>query len=189
MNFLSVKVKKIAQQPYVMERIVLCLLFILIVSGCGHPEGNFFEDAQSINFEIESNADWLAEEADRFRESQGLKENQEYLHNVKVESFEAKYFESPIYGTKAGVSFAIKNDGPRILIMVEVTVFFKDVEGNTIAEETWRPVDVEDSFCLPLRADETWQMEPGSFYPSLNAPSEWIEGNAVARVTAIEFQP
>ena len=43
-----------------------------------------------------------------------------------------------------GVEFKIKNNGTETLEMVKVTVYFKDAQGNTIAEEDYTPVLVSE---------------------------------------------
>ncbi|MFC1621424.1 hypothetical protein ACFL2G_03870 [Candidatus Omnitrophota bacterium] len=116
---------------------------------------------------------------------------QSYIDNVELYDFEAKYFDSMFEGRRPGVTFKIKNAGDKILNRVEVTVYFKDSSGNVIAEEDYHPVLVSD-FSLgdnkPLKPNYIWQMESGKFYQAKSVPSEWQEGNAIAKVTDIEFE-
>jgi len=118
-------------------------------------------------------------------------EKQSYISKVKLYSFEAKYYSTYLDGRVPGVEFKLKNEGDRTLTEVEVTVYFKDASGNVIAEEDYHPVLVSEySFTngKPLKPNYIWQLEAGKFYQAKSVPSEWQEGNAVAKITNIEFQ-
>lgn len=116
---------------------------------------------------------------------------QAYIDKVKLYDFIAKYFSSYLDDKIPGVTFKIKNDGDKTLTKVEVTVYFKDSSNNIIAEEDYHPVLVSTySFGdnKPLKPHYIWQMESGKFYKAKSVPSEWQEGNAVAKITDIEFE-
>ncbi|MGI9271756.1 MAG: hypothetical protein ACR2QT_08280 [Woeseiaceae bacterium] len=94
-------------------------------------------------------------------------------------------------GTVPGVNFKIKNVGDRSLDRVEVTVYFKDANGNTIAEEDYHPVLVSEysrsGNNTPLKPGYIWQMENNKFYTAKQVPSEWKEGSINAAITEIRF--
>lgn len=107
--------------------------------------------------------------------------------SVQIFDFQSKYY-SGFDGRVPGVEFKLRNAGARALKKVEVTVFFKDFGGQTIAEEKYYPVLVTrfDS-STPLKPGYIWQIERGQFYAAKSVPTEWSEGKAEARVTDIEF--
>ena len=85
----------------------------------------------------------------------------------------------------------MKNNGNRALSKVKVTVFFRDRNNNVIYEDYWLPVSTSSwssDSNKPLKPNYIWQMERGKFYPAKSVPDEWQEGNAVARITDIEFE-
>ena len=118
-------------------------------------------------------------------------EKQAYLEKIDLYDFTAKYQDAVLDGRVPGVNFKIKNKGDRTLSKVEVTVYFKSPDGTVIAEESYYPVLVtEESFSgdnKPLKPNYIWQQERGHFYTAKNVPSEWKEGAASAKITAIEF--
>ncbi len=120
-----------------------------------------------------------------------FEKKQAYIDKVKLYDFTAKYFSSYLDGETPGVTFKIKNEGEKTLTKVEVTVYFKDSSNNVIAEEDYHPVLVSDySFGdnKPLKPNYIWQMESGKFYKAKSVPSEWQEGNAVAKITDLRFE-
>jgi len=112
--------------------------------------------------------------------------NQLELYGVK-----AAYMESMLEGQVPGVLFKLRNRGSRSLNRVEVTVYFKDRTGATIAEESYLPVRVSEyslsSDDKPLKPGYVWQMERGRFYSAKSVPTEWAEGSIDATITSIEF--
>jgi hypothetical protein len=119
-----------------------------------------------------------------------FKEKEQYVPKVKLYDFSSKYFQSTFKGRVPGVEFKLKNEGDRTLNEVEVTVYFKDGDGNVISEEDFHPVLVSKyliSDSKPLKPGYIWQMERGQFYSAASVPSEWKEGAATARITDIEF--
>ena len=125
------------------------------------------------------------------KEIESFKEKQYYIKNVILYGLKAKYYTTIFDERVPGVEFKIKNKGNRTLKEVEVTVYFKDVKGNIIAEETYHPVLVSKySFGRdnkPLRPNYIWQMERGKFYKADSVPDEWKEGAVSAKITNIEF--
>lgn len=113
--------------------------------------------------------------------------------NLELYDIEAKYYDSMLDGRVPGVDFKIKNKGDRTLDRVEVTFFFQDADGNTIAEEDYSPVLVSEySFAgdnKPLRPNYIWQQEHDKFFQAPNVPTEWKAGAVTARITDIEFGP
>ncbi len=120
-----------------------------------------------------------------------FKEKQDYIKNIKLYDLKAKYYTTYLDEKVPGVEFKIKNKGKRTLKEVEVTVYFKDSNGNVIAEETYHPVLVtEFSFGRdnkPLKPNYIWQLERGKFYKADSVPDEWKEGAVSAKITNIEF--
>ena len=89
-----------------------------------------------------------------------------------------------------GVEFKLRNRGSKTLSKVEVTVYFRDAQGNIISEEDYLPVLVSSYSLDPsklLKPNYIWQMERDKFYQAKTVPSEWQEGNVQAKVTEIEF--
>ncbi len=125
------------------------------------------------------------EEEERERKASYIAEHVE-LYDVK-----ASYMDSLLDGRVPGVLFKLKNTGDVTLDMVEVTFYFRDESGATIAEENFHPVLVSAySFSGdndPLKPGYVWQMERGKFYTAKSVPSEWAEGNVEAKVTDIRF--
>jgi hypothetical protein len=112
--------------------------------------------------------------------------------NLEIYDFKAQYHDSLLDGRIPGVEFKIKNNGAETLDEVDVTVYFKDAKGNTIAEENYYPV-LKSKFAItsdnkPLRPNYIWQMERGKFYAAKSVPSEWKEGAAEIRITDLQFE-
>ena len=114
----------------------------------------------------------------------------EYIRLVDLYDFQAKYYESVLEGRVPGVDFKLRNHGNRTLKTVEVTVYFRDRNGNVISEENYFPVNTSSWMepSKPLKPNYIWQMERGRFYSAKEVPDEWQEGNALARVTDLEFE-
>ncbi|AIQ11943.1 hypothetical protein [Paenibacillus durus] len=114
---------------------------------------------------------------------------QEYINNlIQVSDFQAKYFDSLLDGKVPGVMFKIKNKGNKILSEIEVTVYFKDVNGNNIAEESYTPVNDMDFDYKELKPNYTFQLDSDHFYTAKTVPKEWKAGNAEIKVTRIKFK-
>jgi hypothetical protein len=77
----------------------------------------------------------------------------------------------------------LRNTGDQSIDKIEITVYFKDDMGRTIAEEQFYPVRIS----RPLKPGYVWQMERGKFYSAPSVPSEWLEGYFEALITDIEF--
>lgn len=108
--------------------------------------------------------------------------------HLELYDVSAKYMDSLLNERVPGVFFKLRNKGERSLDMVEVTVYFKDVNGTVIAEDEYTPVLVSvfgDN--KPLKPNYIWQMERGGFQSADSVPSEWEEGNIVAVITEIRF--
>ena len=139
----------------------------------------------------EMNAQRKALEDERERE-QGDSIKAAYIaEHLELYDVSAKYMDSLLDGRVAGVLFKLRNKGERSLAKVEVTVYFKDQNGNVIAEEEYTPVLVSEfSFSgdnKPLKPGYVWQMEKGKFYAAKSVPSEWKEGSVAASITEIRF--
>lgn len=124
------------------------------------------------------------------REIAALREKEEYFRDVELYDFEAKYYEAILDGETPGVSFKLRNNGNRTLSQVKVTVFFRDRNNRVIFEDNYYPVSPSSwssDSKKPLKPNYIWQMERGKFYTAKSVPDEWQEGNAVARITDIDF--
>jgi hypothetical protein len=110
--------------------------------------------------------------------------------NLELYDLSAKYIETFVDGRVPGVLFKLRNNGEKSLDRVEVTVYFKDGNGNVIAEEDFHPVRVSE-YSLndnkPLRPGYIWQVEQGRYYTAKQVPSEWKEGSIEASITDIRF--
>ncbi len=111
--------------------------------------------------------------------------------HLELYDVSAKYMESMLDGKVPGVLFKLRNSGERSLDKVEVTIYFKDSNGNVIAEEDFLPVLVSKySFSAdskPLKPGYIWEMERGKFYAAKKVPTEWLEGSVEASITDIRF--
>lgn len=119
-----------------------------------------------------------------------LSEEQKYIQLIDLYDFQAKYYDSLLDGRIPGVEFKLRNNGNRSLKTIEVTVYFKDSNGNTIYEENYIPVNTSSWLepDKPLKPKYIWQMERGKFYQAKSVPDEWQEGKATAKITSIEFE-
>lgn len=113
--------------------------------------------------------------------------------HLEVYELQAKYYNTYGDGRVPGVTFKVKNNGPKTLNRVTVRVVFYDSDGQAIAEEEYSPVLVSEySFGesnTPLRPNYISQQERGRFWTAKSVPSEWETGRATATVTEIEFAP
>jgi len=116
----------------------------------------------------------------------------EYINNyLELYDFKASLVQSVLDGRVPGVVFKLRNKGDKVLDEVVVTVYFKDDENKTIAEETYYPINTQSSFDGnhgPLKPGYIWQMEARKFYHAKSVPSEWKPGNAEAKITSIHFE-
>jgi len=116
----------------------------------------------------------------------------EYINNyLELYDFKASMVQSILDGKIPGVVFKLKNKGDKTLDEVVVTVYFKDGENKTIAEETYYPINTQSTFDKnhgPLKPGYIWQLEPRKFYQAKSVPSEWKPGNAESKITSIHFE-
>jgi len=106
----------------------------------------------------------------------------EYLPKVSVMN---PHIGESFFGEK-GVFGEIKNEGERILNMVEITIYFLDKESKPIYETTYQPVRVSEfSF-----GDAASPLKPGYSrkfgVKADDAPSAWA-GKVSVKVTDLEF--
>jgi len=126
-------------------------------------------------------------------EEENIATNKEFYisNNIELYDFEANYIDPTVDGRVPGVVFKIKNSGDRVLNQIEVTVYFHDAAGNTIAKEDFHPVLASGYFYSfdrkPLKPGNVWQQESGRFFSAKSISSKWDEGNATAEITDIEF--
>ncbi|WP_150273148.1 hypothetical protein [Paenibacillus tepidiphilus] len=114
---------------------------------------------------------------------------EEYISNlIEVYDFQAKYYDSLLDGKVPGVTFKIKNKGNKSLGEIELTVYFKDANGNNIAEESYTPVNEMDFDYPELKPNYTFQLDNDRFYTAKTVPKEWKAGAAEIKVTSIKFK-
>ena len=116
-----------------------------------------------------------------------LKKKQDYLKNLQIYNFKARYYNS-LKGKIAGVEFAMKNNGTETLSMVQVTVYFKDGQGNTLTEQNYQPVHASTDNSKPLKPNQVWQPQQGMFLTVQSVPPDWKEGSAEVRITDVAFE-
>lgn len=115
-----------------------------------------------------------------------------YVSKVQLYDINARYFDAVLDGRVPGIEFKLKNTGDRTVTEVDVTVYFKDKDGNTIAEQTYYPVlknEYSSSPYTPLKPGYIWQPERGRFMSAKSVPSEWKAGSVEAKVTAVKLEP
>lgn len=110
--------------------------------------------------------------------------------NISLYEITSKYFTNYVDEKVPGVDFKIKNNGDKSLSKVKVTVFFKDASGKRICEESYFPVNSNNSFrrTNPLKPGYIWSQYSGKFYTAKNVPDEWVEGSADFTISEIEFE-
>jgi hypothetical protein len=131
------------------------------------------------------------EQEEARQEQEAAQRKASYIaEHVELYDVQASYMDALLDGRVPGVLFKLRNTGDATLETVEVTFYFRDESGATIAEEDFHPV-LASSYSLasrqPLKPGYVWQMEKGKFYTAKSVPSEWAEGNVEAKVTDIEF--
>jgi len=128
---------------------------------------------------------------DTKREIREYEDKQEYINNVSLYDLKAKFYTTYADNKVPGVEFKLRNNGERLLREIEVTVYFKDSTGKTIAEERYHPVlATNKSYSgdqIILKQNYIWQMENGNFYKADSVPTEWEEGSVSAKITDIKF--
>jgi hypothetical protein len=112
---------------------------------------------------------------------------QDYIPNVEIIDFNARYFDSYSYGKVPGVQFGVKNNGNKSLKRVEIIVYFYDDNGNAIYEENYVPIS-EYSYdgLSELKPNYIERMEKDKFYRVKGLGAEW-SGKANAVISEIEF--
>jgi len=123
-------------------------------------------------------------------------EKKEYIANYLELDYRVKIYKKGEKDQHPGVVFRLYNKGDRALSRIAVTIYLRDSKGQTVHEETFRPMGY-DSLPPGYVWDEMWR-EGAYTYFSLGEPdirkaeyipSEWQPGPnaAYAKVTDIEF--
>lgn len=116
-----------------------------------------------------------------------------YIRNVEITEFVAKRIDTYLEKDVPAIRISLKNNGNRSLDKVKVVVYFKDSNGNTIYEEYFHPVLVNQYSYRgdnkPLKSGYIKEMEKGRYYTLKSALSDWQEGNAIAEIVDIDFTP
>ena len=111
-----------------------------------------------------------------------------YIRKIKLYDFNAGRYTDISKESFTGIHFKLKNEGPRIIKGVEVTVYFMDKKKIIIYEKKLHPVSAKSwKRTDPLKPGYIWQLEKGHFMVVGGVPSEWEEGSALAKITDIEF--
>lgn len=150
---------------------------------------NAYEEALALDGDSSTAIEGIQETKDKIDE---FKQKQAYLGKINLYDFEATTIDTYREKGIPAVKFKLKNNGDRALSKVEVTVYLKDENDRVIAEENFHPVLIS-SYNLsgnnkPLKAGYIWEIERGKYYIIKDAPTEWKVGNAVAKITDIEFE-
>ena len=116
-------------------------------------------------------------------------EHLDYIKNVHIYNIKAKYYSTYSDDKVPGVEFKLKNKGGKTLSDVTVTFYFKDKNGNVIAEDSFYPINVNSIYSQTeaLKPNYIWRQERGKFYTSKKVPEEWKTGSVEAKVTKVEF--
>ena len=97
------------------------------------------------------------------KEKERLK--QAYMPKVRLYEVNAHYQPKSSYDETIipALTFKIQNNGNKTLSKVEVTIYFKDNNGNVIFEEDYTPVSTSSwsSSSKPLKPGYIWQIERG----------------------------
>ena len=140
-------------------------------------------EISSVGKDIKDKIDVTKESAPKQTENDIKQEmetavNKEYITNyLELYDFKASMVQSSYEGKMPGLVFKLKNKGDKTLDEIVVTVYFKDAENRTIAEEKYYPINTQstalDNNHGPLKPGYIWQMEPRKFYKANSVPSEW----------------
>lgn len=171
---------------------IICVVaLVLPVLSTGGTSVAISESMAQVEQQIEAQRAAIQMEAELAREQEDAVKEEYISQNLELYEVVAKYMDSFLDGRVPGVLFKVRNRGERSLDMVEVTFFFKDANGDILAEEDFLPVFVSDySFSgdsKPLKPGYVWQMEKGKFYTAKSVPNEWHEGSVEAVITDIRF--
>jgi len=125
------------------------------------------------------------------KEMEAFIEKVEFIKKIEITEFETKRISTILKENVPAVRVSLKNNGNRSLDKVEVIVYFKDEDGNTIYEENFHPVLVSSySFSRdnkPLKPGYVKEMEADHYYTIKSPLSEWKEGSASIKITDIRF--
>lgn len=140
--------------------------------------------ALNIDPNSEDALEYSEELEEKIAEQQAL---QDYIPNVEIIDFNARYFDSYLYGKVPGVQFGVRNNGNKSLKRVEIIVYFYDDNGNAIYEENYVPIS-EYSYdgLSELKPNYIERMEKDKFYRVEGLGAEW-SGKAKAVISEIEF--
>ena len=152
-------------------------------------EGNATAKITDIKFSDDEAAE--AGIAETIAAMEDFTEKMNYMEKVKITEFSTKRIDTFSGENIPAVRIALKNTGDRSLDEVEVTVYFEDKDGNAIFEEDFYPVLVSEySFGddnKPLKPGYVKEMEKDRYYTIDLQLTEWVEGNATAKITDIKF--
>ena len=131
------------------------------------------------------------EERDAEEKKEKKRIKQAYIPKVKLYGVNAHYQEKSSYDKTVvpAITFKIQNNGDKTLSKVEVTIYFKDNNGNVIFEKIYTPISAS-SWSSPsklFKPGYIWQIERGKIYPVSDVPTEWMEGAVSAEITDIDF--
>ena len=117
-----------------------------------------------------------------------IQERKDYIKNIEVYDFNAKYYEQYFGDKEAGVVFKLRNKGDKELSLVEMTISFKDSSNTVIYEQKSYPINKNSLWnSTTLKPNHIWQPKQNTYYSVDSVPSEWQEGNASIAITDVEF--
>ena len=117
-----------------------------------------------------------------------IQERKDYIKNIEVYDFNAKYYEQYFGDKEAGVVFKLRNKGDKELALVEMTISFKDSSNTVIYEQKSYPINKNSLWnSTTLKPNHIWQPKQNTYYSVDSVPSEWQEGNASIAITDVEF--
>jgi len=110
-------------------------------------------------------------------------EKQNYINNnFNLLGANIKYFEKSYSEDEWGLeNIEVKNTGDKNVKSFEITVYFKDTEGNNIAENTFNLYE-------SIKANYSWKQRSSSYYELENLAGEVDPSRHEIKITDIEFE-
>ena len=108
---------------------------------------------------------------------------QNYINNnFNLLGANVKYFDKSYTDDEWGLeNIEVKNTGTKNVKSFEITVYFKDAEGNNIAENTFNLYE-------SIKANYSWKQNSSSYYELKNLAGEVDPSRNEIRITDIEFE-
>ncbi len=146
--------------------------------------------AQVLKLDSENVAALEGAESAR-RELIAWEEKQAYMKKITIFALKARRYDT-FGGELPGVRFKLKNEGDRALKRVAVTVSFEDESAAVLARKNCNAVFVHATstgpYGKPLEPGQEWGHPSDRFCSAKSVPANWLEGEASARVSDLEFE-